>query len=110
MNKNNGQEHIVHMTLDEALDRIRRGEPTATDWARVDAMTEEDIDRAIAEDPDSAPAPEDAPSWIVDGRKGVRLEIHVKQASFLKLHSANADIEAVINQALEEYLAAHPIP
>ena len=27
-----------------------------TDWARVDAMTDEDIDRAIAEDPDSDPA------------------------------------------------------
>jgi uncharacterized protein (DUF4415 family) len=27
-----------------------------TDWDRVDAMTDEDIDRAIAEDPDSDPA------------------------------------------------------
>jgi uncharacterized protein (DUF4415 family) len=26
-----------------------------TDWARVDALTDEDIDRAIAEDPDAAP-------------------------------------------------------
>ncbi len=27
-----------------------------TDWARVDAMTDDDIDRAIADDPDSDPA------------------------------------------------------
>lgn len=26
-----------------------------TDWARVDALTDEDIDRAIAGDPDAAP-------------------------------------------------------
>lgn len=26
-----------------------------TDWARVDALTDEDIERAIAEDPDTAP-------------------------------------------------------
>jgi putative transcriptional regulator len=26
-----------------------------TDWARVDAMTDEDIERAVAEDPDAAP-------------------------------------------------------
>jgi putative transcriptional regulator len=29
--------------------------PTKTDWARVDAMTDEDIARQIAEDPDVAP-------------------------------------------------------
>ena len=27
-----------------------------TDWARVDALTDEDIDAAIASDPDAAPA------------------------------------------------------
>jgi uncharacterized protein (DUF4415 family) len=26
-----------------------------TDWARVDALTDEDIERAVAEDPDAAP-------------------------------------------------------
>jgi hypothetical protein len=26
-----------------------------TDWARVDAMTDEDIARAVADDPDAAP-------------------------------------------------------
>jgi putative transcriptional regulator len=29
--------------------------PTKTDWARIDAMTDEDIARQIAEDPDVAP-------------------------------------------------------
>ncbi len=29
--------------------------PGRTDWARLKALTDEDIERAIAEDPDSAP-------------------------------------------------------
>jgi len=29
--------------------------PGNTDWARVDALTDEEIERAIAEDPDAAP-------------------------------------------------------
>lgn len=33
-------------------DQLRPGD---TDWARVDALTDEDIERAIAEDPDAAP-------------------------------------------------------
>lgn len=31
-----------------------------TDWARVDAMTDADIARAVADDPDAAPLPTDA--------------------------------------------------
>ena len=30
--------------------------PVNTDWERVDALTDADIDKAIAEDPDAAPA------------------------------------------------------
>ena len=33
-------------------DQLRPGD---TDWARVDALTDEEIERAIAENPDSAP-------------------------------------------------------
>lgn len=41
-----------HYTKRHAGDR-RKGK---TDWDRIDAMTDADIDRAIAEDPDAAPA------------------------------------------------------
>ncbi len=34
---------------------IRRKHSDQTDWARVDALTDEDIDKAIASDPDAAP-------------------------------------------------------
>jgi uncharacterized protein (DUF4415 family) len=43
-------ERIVRMTLEEA-----RKQPDMTDYARLDAMTDEDIARAVAEDPDACP-------------------------------------------------------
>ena len=43
-------ERITRVTLAEA--RKMKG---LTDWDRVRALTDEDIDRAIAEDPDAAP-------------------------------------------------------
>jgi len=47
MKKNN----IVTTSLDEALERIARGE-SRTDWARVDAMTDEEIEAQMRDDPD----------------------------------------------------------
>jgi uncharacterized protein (DUF4415 family) len=43
-------ERITRVTLDEAKRMKGR-----TDYARLDAMTDEDIARAVAEDPDAAP-------------------------------------------------------
>lgn len=47
-------ERIGRMTLDEA-----RKLPDMTDYARLDAMTDEDIARAVAEDPDACPVDAD---------------------------------------------------
>lgn len=47
-------------TADELLAMIARGE-SRTDWERVRAMSEADLERAIAEDPDSDPPPLEAP-------------------------------------------------
>jgi uncharacterized protein (DUF4415 family) len=44
------KENITRVTAEEA--RAMKGE---TDYARLDAMTDEDIARAVAEDPDAAP-------------------------------------------------------
>ena len=43
---------IVRMSAVEARERARK---VKTDWRRIDAMTDEDIARQIAEDPDVAP-------------------------------------------------------
>ncbi|MDO8358452.1 MAG: BrnA antitoxin family protein [Devosia sp.] len=45
--------HIVSYTADEIREMIARGEDES-DWARADAMTEEELEAAIASDPDEA--------------------------------------------------------
>jgi uncharacterized protein (DUF4415 family) len=45
------KENIVSYTIEEIEAMIARGE-SKTDWARVDAMTDEDIERAMRDDPD----------------------------------------------------------
>jgi len=48
------KEHIVRYSAEEIREKIARGEKTLTDWARVDALTDEDIERAMRDDPDWA--------------------------------------------------------
>jgi uncharacterized protein (DUF4415 family) len=43
-------QRIVRLTLEEASKM-----PDETDYARLDAMTDEDIAKAVAEDPDACP-------------------------------------------------------
>lgn len=47
------KEHIVRYSAEEIREKIARGEDR-TDWARVDALTDEDIERAMRDDPDWA--------------------------------------------------------
>jgi uncharacterized protein (DUF4415 family) len=47
------KEHIVTYSADEIRRKIAAGE-SKTDWARVDAMTDEDIAEAMRDDPDWA--------------------------------------------------------
>ena len=50
-------ENIRRYTADELREMVRRGE-SRTDWARIDAMTEAELEQAIAGDPDWADIPE----------------------------------------------------
>lgn len=45
------EENIVRYTLKEIREMKARGEDK-TDWARVNALTDEDIERAMRDDPD----------------------------------------------------------
>ncbi len=47
------KERIVKYSADEIHQKIAKGEDR-TDWARVDALTDEDIERAMRDDPDWA--------------------------------------------------------
>ena len=54
------KQHITRVTLDEAP-----ALPDRTDYARLDAMTDEDIARAVAEDPDACPVDADwSDAWL----------------------------------------------
>ncbi|EHS49008.1 hypothetical protein PDO_0764 [Rhizobium sp. PDO1-076] len=46
------EENITRITLHELLEKRARGEKSLTDWARVNALTDEDIERAMRDDPD----------------------------------------------------------
>ena len=47
------KERIVSYTLDEIREKLARGE-SRSDWARVDAMTDEEIEAQMRDDPDWA--------------------------------------------------------
>lgn len=46
------EENITRVTLDEIRARRAQGEKLRSDWARVDAMTDAEIERAMRDDPD----------------------------------------------------------
>lgn len=46
------EENMTRVTLEELQRKRERGEKSLTDWARVDALTDEDIERAMRDDPD----------------------------------------------------------
>ena len=50
--------NIVRYTRQELDEMLGRGEDRS-DWERVDAMTDEELERAIADDPDWADVPRD---------------------------------------------------
>ena len=47
------KERIVSYSIDEIRERLARGE-SRSDWARVDAMSDADIEAAMRDDPDWA--------------------------------------------------------
>ncbi len=46
-------ENIVTMSMEDAIKAVREGK-SQTDWARVDALTDEEIEAAMRDDPDWA--------------------------------------------------------
>jgi uncharacterized protein (DUF4415 family) len=56
---------LVRMTAADAAALVERGED-GTDWARLATQTDDDIRRAIAEDPDAAPELDD--EWFAAAR------------------------------------------
>jgi uncharacterized protein (DUF4415 family) len=52
------EEHIIRYTADDIAKMRARGE-SQTNWEKLDALIEDELDEVIASDPDSAIPPED---------------------------------------------------
>jgi uncharacterized protein (DUF4415 family) len=104
--KKNGD--IVSCTAEELRAMIERGEDR-TDWARVDAMTEEELEAAIASDPDWADVPRDwykhaTPHYPDAMRKQVSLRIDLDVLAWFKRQGPG--YRSRINAALRAFVAA----
>jgi uncharacterized protein (DUF4415 family) len=95
------EEHIVRRTLGE----VRKGK---TDWARVKAMTEEEIDAAARSDPDAQPT--DFEFW-----KDAVLVFPSKQLVCIRIdrdvldwfRSQGRGYQTRMNAVLRSYMQAH---
>ncbi|PWC89812.1 hypothetical protein TSH100_04015 [Azospirillum sp. TSH100] len=71
-------------------DAERAAAMAAIDWKRIDAMTDEDIARQIAENPDAAPDLSDAPPELIHpvhppggvNVRGIRAKFNLTQRQF----------------------------
>jgi uncharacterized protein (DUF4415 family) len=100
---------IVTYTVEELEQMRARGE-SETDWARVDAMTEEELEAAIASDPDWADIPRDwykhaRPHYPAAKRKEVRLRLDPDLLAWFKRQGPG--YQARINAALRAFVEAH---
>jgi uncharacterized protein (DUF4415 family) len=100
---------IAKYTAEELRAMVARGEDQ-TDWARLDAMTEEELEAASASDPDWADIPRD---WYKHAtphnpdalRKQVRLRLDPDLLAWFKRQGPG--YQARINAALRAFVEAH---
>ncbi|MEL6358457.1 MAG: hypothetical protein AAFQ01_00780, partial [Bacteroidota bacterium] len=92
---------VVKMTLEEA-----RRTKTQTDWASVDAMTDQEIEQAIKEDANSVPELTEA--WfkrahkIREGQQAVPVYVDHSVAEFLK--TKNVNYHLWLNEMLKDFM------
>ena len=99
-------EVIVRMTAEEA-----RRLPDRTDYARVDALTDEDIARAVADDPDAGPLDTDwtkARLVLPPGKENVTLRIDRDVLSWFR--ATGKGFHTRMNAVLRAYVEAHRSP
>jgi uncharacterized protein (DUF4415 family) len=92
------------------LEQMRAQGKSRTDWARVDAMTEAELEAAIASDPDWSDLPRDwykhaKPQYPEALRKEVRLRLDPDLLAWFKRQGRG--YQARINAALRAFVEAH---
>jgi len=97
------KEGITRLTAEEA-----RRLPDRTDCARLDAMTDEDIARAVADDPDAAPLDLD---WtkvrlvLPPGKENVTLRVDRDVLAWFR--GTGKGFHTRMNAVLRVYMEAH---
>lgn len=95
--------NIVRATADEIQRMLERGE-SKTDWARVDAMSQEEVERLA--DEEEGPLPEGWEKTIIEGlpprKRGVRMRLDADVIDWFK--SQGRDYQARMNAALREFM------
>jgi uncharacterized protein (DUF4415 family) len=101
--------NIVSYTAKELEQMRARGE-SKTDWARIDAMTEAELEAAIASDPDWADIPADwykhaVPCYAKGTPAQIRLRIDPDLLAWFR--DQGPGYQARINGALRAFVEAH---
>jgi uncharacterized protein (DUF4415 family) len=89
-------------------DSLRKGK---TNWARVDALTDEDIAKAVANDPDAVPIDidwSDAVLVIPAGKKAISIRVDEDVLDFFKKEGAG--YQRRINAVLRSYMLQKATP
>ena len=97
------RERITRVTLEEA--KLLKDE---TDYARLDAMTDEDIAKAVAEDPDAGPLDIDwskARVVLPPGKENVTLRIDRDVLAWFR--ATGKGFHTRMNAVLRAYMEAH---
>jgi uncharacterized protein (DUF4415 family) len=98
-------ERIVRYT--PGVSRPRRGK---TDWAQVDALTDEEIDQAIKHDPDAAPLLDE--EWfrtaqLVMPERKVPIALRVDREVVDWFKAQGSRYQTRMNAVLKAYMKAH---
>jgi uncharacterized protein (DUF4415 family) len=98
-------ERIVRYT--PGVSRPRRGK---TDWAQVDALTDEEIDQAIKNDPDAAPLLDE--EWfrtaqLVMPERKVPIALRVDREVVDWFKAQGSRYQTRMNAVLKAYMKAH---
>ena len=102
-------ENIVSYSLDEIREMLARGEDR-TDWAKVDATTQEELERRIAGNPDDhhGPIGEHIPDWRAylaerELAEAATVTVGGDVVAWLRRHDGR-DLETVVNDLLRQHI------